>query len=295
MAAKHNPIGLAFEARGLTLPEEPLDLSAALAAGGISRSYVIAMTGRCGSTWLTSALKKLPCCGKPEEFFSEEGLRHFGYNAPATDVAQHVTQIAKTRSTAGLFGFKIDSMRLQWLSRYVDIASSFPLETTAWIDMRRLNLVKQAFSYERAKRSGVWHVFSDRPQPDAAPVAGNEPSIPDDAVWRQIFNILAAELALDEIHAQVGVRPLRIVYEELLDSKQLLLHRILAAIHPDKTFSREETVVADGTKRLSSDVEEPQEIDFCIKHAREINMVYQVRGAGRVALSDLRTDLKSLL
>src|SRR5690242_16628012 len=40
----------------------------------VSVTYVIFITGRCGSTLLTKALADTGLCGTPEEFFNEENI-----------------------------------------------------------------------------------------------------------------------------------------------------------------------------------------------------------------------------
>ncbi len=98
--SRNNPIARALEDRGIRIPDEPADFSTALAAAGVQRTYLICMTGRCGSTWLASTLAQLPHCGQPFEYLSEEAIPHYGQPDGSGDLLQYITSLAQMRQTS---------------------------------------------------------------------------------------------------------------------------------------------------------------------------------------------------
>jgi LPS sulfotransferase NodH len=278
MEKRPNPITKALLERGILLPEIPVDLSSALRQADVLRPYVICMTGRCGSTWLATALAQIPFCGKPFEYLSEEGIAYYGKPDGSGSFVKFVASIIDDHKTGQTFGLKIDGMRLEWLSSVCDLAQSFPSSTTAWIDMRRLNLVKQAFSFARAKKTGVWHVqATDQNQEERTQKAQEKIEIPDRAIFKEIVSIIRSEKTMDRFYSSAGLVPLRIVYEELLDSKSTLMLRVLAHLFPKRSFTVEQVAVADGTKKVSSSKNDMDELRFIERNAKILNAVYQLR------------------
>lgn len=284
-----NPLRRALESGGVVLPDGPIDLSPVFSAAGISRRYVIGMTGRCGSTWLATALQQIPNCGNPQEFMSDEFTPFALKSTSARDLPGYYQSVFTRFKTGETFGFKIDGMRLGWLSSLCDVERSFGGGSTQWIDMRRLNIVQQAFSFARAKKSGVWHLFT-RKDPKATQIKQLQQgtSVADADVWSEIFRLCEAERTLDRLYRDAKVEPLRIVYEELRDSKPQLLLRVLAHVFPERSFAPEVIRVVDGTLKVSSEANEIEETAFCARFSRQINAVYQMRAESDATVEDMR-------
>ena len=277
---KMNPILEAIRSRGVELPEQPIDLSDLFRQAGIKRVYVIGITGRCGSTWLASELKSIPGYGNPLEYFSDEGLRHYGTageRSLAKDFFLSIINFGRTNET---FGVKIDATRLRWLAEVVDLSKSFPIDLTSWIDMRRLNVVKQAFSFARAKQSGTWHIYGESQAENgkSSPEETGKVQFTDLAVWKEIDGILAAEKELDSFYKSISAEPLRIKYEEFTDSKSHILLRSLRHIFPDRKMPIERI---DGTKtrKLANDFEDRDELEFLDRNASKLNELLRLRTA----------------
>ena len=101
-------------------------------------------------------------------------------------LGSHLKYVASKYASNGRFGFKINPDRLKWLSEYVDISLTFPQDFCSWIDMRRWNIVKQAFSFARAKKTGKWHSFSNEESTQVAS-EGSNVEVSDSDVWSRIF------------------------------------------------------------------------------------------------------------
>ncbi len=281
MQTTHNPIGKAFSELKVRLPAVALDCRPALSAAGVTSVYVIAMTGRSGSTWLTSALKQIPGVGHPAEYFSESALRFHGDYSHDQSLEEHIGHLARSRSTGGRFGFKINPRRLDWLGQYIDLQHSFAPPFCSWIDMKRRNIVKQAFSFARAHKSGKWHDFTNRAKapvdgPDAAETAPDFHPVEDRMVWHHLAMILGQEQQIETFYRTTGFQPLRIFYEEISDSKAQLLIKVLHHIGAALPDPGDLGQTRDGTRKLARDPRaDEEEYRFCLRYADllgEINL-----------------------
>jgi LPS sulfotransferase NodH len=266
-----NAILEALLAQGVVLPERPLDLSDALRAAGVSQSYIIVMTGRSGSTWLASALKSVTGAGNPHEYFSEEALPYYSRKVDGQSLNDLVTDMFRRHKTGQTFGFKIDPRRLKSLSAFVDVASTFDPAHTAWIDMRRWNLVKQAFSFARARRSGRWHVFEGKAV-EGAPT----PAVTDEEVWTNLTAILKQERAIETFYRRNAIFPLKIVYEEIYDSKPDILMRVLYEIDPNRDWP-DIGQIKGATQKLASDEDAAEELAFLKRHRALVARIMRER------------------
>lgn len=296
MAQRFNPISASLTGLGISVPDVPVDFSRAFRAAGVRRTYLICITGRCGSTWLAHAMAQLPHCGNPLEYFSEEAIPHYGRPDGSGDLLQYVQTVAEDRQTAGAFGLKIDGMRLEWLSQICDLRQSFSPDSTAWVDMRRLNLVKQAFSFARAKATGIWHSLeaSGDSLGKSMPVPPTPASpVTDTAVWHEIMAIIRTERLMDRTYAELGVQPLRIFYEELLDSKRHILQRLLVHCFPRRVLRITELEFKDATQKLAGAKEDGDELAFLERHSILINNVYKLRRDYDADLQEFDALIKS--
>lgn len=254
-----------LEANRVALPATAKDYSGTLERLGITNTMVLVMTGRCGSTWLASALKATGVVGEPEEYFADDKLVHYWeFDTPQTfdDVFEGVVNRYRC---GGNFNFKINPTRLFWLARMVDLHRTFA-SNTVWVDMRRLNMVKQAFSFARAMVTGVWHRRHGDPIQTAL-----EPTYEElePVVFECIAEISRQERNIEDLYKALGVSPLRLFYEDLLDSKRQVLIQVLTRIDP--TLDAFALSSSEGnTRRLAKD-DDPMELEFVRRHAARIN------------------------
>lgn len=174
------------------------------------------------------------------------------------------------------FGFKINPTRLFWLGEHLDLAATFGGPETRWIDMRRWNVVRQACSFVRAKRSGVWHKLNDQTVLPAGP-AKPDMEMTDRQVWSEIAGILRQERQADAFYASAHIAPLRIFYEEILDSKRQLLLRVTRHIGAPLTLAQA-AAIKEKTTKLASKDDEREDDAFVERHAEALNRVAALRG-----------------
>ncbi len=110
-----------------------------------------------------------------------------------------------------------------------------------------------------------------------------------------MVHIVASEKRMDETYRSVGVKPFRIVYEEMLDSKAQLLQRTLAHLFPKRNLPVSQLNFSDATRKLAGEDENNQEIDFVERHAKQINALYEIRNASDIGIEDLDAALQETL
>ncbi|SDF96492.1 Stf0 family sulfotransferase [Rhodobacter capsulatus] len=261
----------AFADLGVEIPDTPLDLSGALRESGINYPYVIVTMGRTGSTWLAAALGQIPEMNAPNEYFSQEAIKYYGDFSQPQSFDKYFRSVLTKHGRNGCFGFKINPRRLAWLGDAIDMKATFPMSNCAWIEMKRLNLVKQAFSYARAKTSGHWHNFEGRPQD-----SGDNPPVSDQLVWQHILEILQEERIFADFCKINSIKPMLTYYEEIYDAKEQLLIRITSYIRSGfDVRPRLEKVRDRVTKLKTADLDE--EASFIFRYADEINLIMSER------------------
>jgi LPS sulfotransferase NodH len=141
-----------FESR----PHNPY-FERAPADGGVSRRYLIATTGRSGSTLLCSRIAEHGALGYPNEFLNETYLAQFDRLFPTPNLADFERFILHSFSSDdGVFGLKIDWWRFKEARRLGLLRGLYqPLDLVVWL--RRDDFASQAVSLALAVATGVWH------------------------------------------------------------------------------------------------------------------------------------------
>lgn len=186
-----------------------------------------------------------------------------------------IVELVARYARNGVFGFKSNPNRIGWLAEHLDFSATFSSISTAWIDMRRWNLVRQAYSFLRAKKSGTWHRFTDgRYLPTTAPMA--QVALDDAAVWAEIRAILRQEVQAEGFYSDWAITPLRSWYEELHESKRSLLLRVGRHIGRPLTLA-DMTDISDRTEKLATLEDVTKEDSFVERHAEALNRISELR------------------
>lgn len=135
------------------------------------RPYVMFITGRCGSTWLTELLKATGVAGDPREWLNSDIAT---YSEALTDsLSGYFANVVARHSSGDRFGLQIDPIRVRDTLRLVDWETVFPPNRTQTFFLYRRDLAAQAWSWVHARKSGIWHSSDqDRREgidPDHAP------------------------------------------------------------------------------------------------------------------------------
>jgi trehalose 2-sulfotransferase len=173
----------------------------------MKRGYVICGYARSGSTLLRGALLATGKLGDPQEYFNPRAIAVGNGEIYPKDACSQITEIAKRGSTGnGVYGLKVFCDQFDALHGY-DWAGQLP--NLHFVHLERRDTLGQAISWVRAIQSGQW----DSDQPFRGQLKYDEHAIAaalnkfsyDRARWASFF-------------ARNGIRPLNLVYEEMIDA-----------------------------------------------------------------------------
>jgi LPS sulfotransferase NodH len=124
-----------------------------------AKRYLIATTGRTGSTLLCSRIAEYGALGFPNEFLNESYISEFERlfpNPSLSDFERYISR-AFTSKKSGVFGLKTDWWRFR-LARELEVLRGFyePLDLIVWL--KREDFVAQAVSLVLANETQIWHV-----------------------------------------------------------------------------------------------------------------------------------------
>jgi LPS sulfotransferase NodH len=207
-----------------------------------TRSYLICTTPRSGSTLLCRYLTQTGRAGTPNEWFLDASLPGLYHRHGAADFPAYFDSVLERESTPnGVFGAKLmgaPDVFARFLERIAElpaaqraeapwerVAAVFPDVRYVWLTRR--DKVRQAISLHRALRSGVWQ--STQPGADAAGPSELDLAGIDDCVT----DLVAWEAAWEEYFAAADVRPLCLVYEDLVRGPAAAVRSVLAHVGVD--------------------------------------------------------------
>jgi trehalose 2-sulfotransferase len=207
-----------------------------------TRTYLICTTPRSGSTLLCRYLTQTGRAGVPNEWFLETSLPGLYRRHGAADFATYFDSVLERESTSnGVFGAKLmgaPDVFARFLERIAElpaahraeaawerVAAVFPDVRYVWLTRR--DKVRQAISLHRALRSGIWQ--STQPEAEAAEPSELELAGIDDCVT----DLVSWEAAWEEYFAAAGIRPLSLVYEDLVRDPGAAVRSVLAHLGVD--------------------------------------------------------------
>lgn len=188
---------------------------------GVSIPYVIFIAGRCGSTLLTHLLKASGLCGIPDEFFNNS--HYYNVFVRAKTFSEYFSGVVRMHSSHGRFGFQIDPLRFVHLKQSIDFFNVFPRPTTPLFWMTRRDIVAQAWSFAKAKITGVWHAHQLGLVTDVA----DKRIVTDRDIWREIALILHSEQMMENFFSEYSLDPCRIDYEMLVADRNATVIRVM--------------------------------------------------------------------
>lgn len=200
------------------------------------QSYLVCASPRCGSTLLCRALGDTGFAGRPDEYFlavdeSAQPEWHFWERGPfgvangARDRTHYLDIVRELGTTPnGVFGAKLMWHNLPWaVAKFRELPAFATLDRAAIfraalpglrhaIHITRRDRARQAISWARMAQDGVWVVSDDEPANPAAAAEYRYDLIA--AMERQIRD---GEEGWRQFHAELGVQPHDVVYEDLVD------------------------------------------------------------------------------
>jgi LPS sulfotransferase NodH len=258
---------------------------------GVALPYVIFITGRCGSTLLTRLLAESGLCGNPDEFFNEERIVDLAKEWATPDFAAYFHAVVEHSASNYRFGCEIDPFRFQQLRELIAFPEVFSPRRSVFFWMTRRDIVAQAWSYAKAKQTGLWQLFADGSEKRLAAVEpGDGSTIDDRRWWRELILLLENERTIEAYFAASGITPYRLDYEMLVADRQRTVVSVLQALFcgPEE-IAQNLRVGADHTQRNRYEDWTGAMIDFCARYRSELREVELRRSA--VDLEGLRREL----
>ena len=244
---------------------------------GIKQPYLIFMTGRCGSTWLTNLLRKTRLVGNPDEFLNADVAR-YKIKPGQSGLQEYFSGVVRTESMHGRFGLQVDPLRLVQSQAIIDWPAVFPTAGTQCFYLYRQDLLAQAWSWVVAQRSGYWHAngqFTDVAQNRSLDYVPTERQLAEEMV-----RIRATEEQLDAFFVRFGYKPQYIPYESLLSELSTQLSLIFLKLGLDEEIGP----VIEGLQSASPGIDklkynQKQRIlaEFSITHAAVMNDLHVAR------------------
>lgn len=212
-----------------------------------TRSIVICTTPRSGSTLLCRYLAATGHAGNPQEYLLESALPVLYERQGARDFPSYFEALLSREATPnGVFAIKLMGVpdgfegylaRLRELPGLGDperpppelLAAAFPGVRYVWLTRR--DRLRQALSLLRAQASGRWQSTQAAPRSPIAAAGEGPGGAPDlGAVDDAITDLVSWDAAWEGFFAQAGVRPVSLVYEDLVRDPRATLHELLAAL-----------------------------------------------------------------
>jgi len=241
-------------------------------AEGIDLPYVILITGRCGSTHLASMLAASGACGQPMEYFNEMYVPDLEEAARAHSIGEYIVHLARSRSSNGRFGMKIDHWRWERLRTFVDVDALFPRGRSAFFLMTRENIVAQAYSFATARATGIWHDHAE------APASSERSYLPSDAeLLRELTLIALGESGLLRYLEESRRPAMRLTYEALMRDTEGVLRQVGEALGVGTVRWNRPAPTLSNVRRINYSRRDERMMEFRTRFASEIEFLAKRR------------------
>lgn len=205
--------------RGFTYPQYDF-----ASRGFPNRSYIVASSYRCGSTYLCRCLWRTGVMGAPWEYLNDDHhqMQFMWTRVGATKLSDYVHKLMSCRTSSnGVFGLKahfhhFETATQNWTAMVETMQALGPLK---FIYVTRDDVVAQAVSMAKAIQTNAWMSFL---RPRRMPLfydfefinACMEEIERQNEGWRSWFS-------------EHGVEPLRVRYEDLIAGESLIIDRVV--------------------------------------------------------------------
>lgn len=236
------------------------------------RSFWIWFSPRTGSTLLCKALEQTRLAGKAGEFFNfeNETLRSHHAVQDYPNLQKKIWELGSSKN--GVMGVKYSLFHASFLPiaqemiHLQQIEGADPLDWRIWeglfpnclhIYLTRRNKIRQAVSWWKAIQDNQWHrQTSDSPAQDAAFYADKYNF---DALSHLYKESMLRESATEAYFAHNGIKPLTVVYEDLIRDYVGTLNRLLYAIGVQEEDTK---IIAPYYQQTADDLSEKWVLQF---------------------------------
>lgn len=221
----------------------------------VAVGYVICITPRSGSTFLTHLLRENRFYGFPNEWFNFDAIGEVISENGIVNFDQYLTYIWKNYSSeTGIFGVELSYPQFASLHEIAPLENVIG-ENFKWFYLVRENIVAQAISLYIAEFTGYFHSCMEK-SGDITPVYNTE------KIMNNINMLVNQEAAFERLFKARKVTPVRISYESMMMDKcaTIALFRNALGVGSDA-----EIVDSEVIKKISGDLN----VEFEEKFRRE--------------------------
>jgi len=195
--------------------------------------YMIAITPRSGSSYLSDVIESTKMLGNPGEFFPVEFIKNIIKNAPAKNPDDYLTNVLKlTQTSNSVAGVKTSWYQFQNFFNEVDDKSVF--NKFKYIYLVRQDVTAQAISLYKATQSSLFHTNIDHSEEIKAK---NESLDYDYRKIKKWFDhIKSQEEGWQNFFVVNNIHPLYITYEEIDDNVALVVNKIATYLSISSPF-----------------------------------------------------------
>ncbi|MFL5241552.1 MAG: Stf0 family sulfotransferase [Gemmataceae bacterium] len=191
--------------------------------------YIICSSPRSGSTLLAQALRDMGI-GHPGEYLNPSLVEktHSGERQDFMEPTptKYIARLKQTRTVNGIFGLKTHYTDL---ARYPEIADHigtlFP--DAKYISITRRNVLRQAISAAKAAQTMAWTSHLERRKPARFNYY---------AILKNVVITLREIEWWDKFFARHGIKPLRVVYEDLDEDYEGTLRNVINFLRVEGTI-----------------------------------------------------------
>ncbi|CAG9213468.1 Stf0 family sulfotransferase [Burkholderia vietnamiensis] len=202
------------------------------------KPYVVFLIARSGSTWLTDMASRSGKLGVPQEWFNEEWIQTneiaLGCCPPKalgiSDVDQYILKTAElTASEDGCFGIQLSPSQANNVCQMLeDVGHACSVFSHFYL--RRRNVVRQAISLYRSVQSGLFHSYQTD---EGARGRFDSVEYDNEGIKSWCRHLVEGEIYFERIFALNGIRPERLLYEDLVADPLAQLRRIYKCVNAD--------------------------------------------------------------
>jgi LPS sulfotransferase NodH len=183
--------------------------------------YVICSSPRAGSNLLGSTLAAMNA-GIPKDYFNPRlyntyASQHAGQPEDGNPMPnRYIDHLKQTCAANGIFGFKAHYAQLARIPQLMENFTQFFPEAD-YIYITRRNILRQAISTSRAMQTNVWvsrHAETVKPRYNLF------------GIIKHIILIAYETERWEQFYARHGIRPLRIVYEDLEENYEATMRKV---------------------------------------------------------------------
>jgi LPS sulfotransferase NodH len=247
---------------------------------GADLVYIIFITGRCGSTWLTHLIEDTGLAGAPHEFFNPDSLGYFNKSIQAGSFTEYFESVVRHFSKGKRFGFQINCEKLCAFHELIDVKILFPADRRVYFFMTRQDIFSQAYSFARAKKSGHWHSFEYENKSYSIGTPNTELVLDDVSIWKEVLLLISQERQFEAYARENNLTFIPLNYEQMVTDRTMVALSVLSALGCDITDAASGLLSAvNKTKRLEPGNKYHELIPFFEKYRNLVIRLMRERGS----------------